>query len=86
MTIKELIQELLEYPLDYEVIMSKDSEGNNFSPLRQLNDNIYVPDSSHSGLIFLMELDYDLIKAGYSEDDLYHGDDGQKAIVLWPKN
>ena len=49
MTIKELIKQLESYPDYYEVIVSKDSEGNGFSPLASIYEGLYIPETSWSG-------------------------------------
>ena len=49
MIVKELIELLQNYPMDYEVIMSSDSEGNNFSPLSDLCEAIYVAETTWCG-------------------------------------
>lgn len=87
MTVGELRKSLEHIDDSYIVVMSKDGEGNAFSPLAQLEDRyIYVPDSTWSGSIYLEALDELDREAGYTDEDLYHGDDGQGAIVLWPTN
>ncbi|MCP4990834.1 MAG: hypothetical protein GY928_33775 [Colwellia sp.] len=86
MNVKEL-KELLESMNDADlVILSKDSEGNSFSPLDGHSKEVYAPDSSCSGDIYIRELTPELEKQGYGNDDVYHGDDGKNAIVLWPIN
>lgn len=49
MKIKELIEILEHLPGDHEVVMSRDSEGNGFSPLYECDVAKYVPDSTWSG-------------------------------------
>jgi hypothetical protein len=49
MTVKELIKQLKDYPQDSVVVMSSDGEGNSKSPLAELDDAVYVPDSTWSG-------------------------------------
>jgi hypothetical protein len=67
-------------------VLAKDSEGNSFSPLSDHSINIYGPNSTWSGDIYLVELTPEYEADGYTEDDLYHGDNGEKALVLWPAN
>jgi hypothetical protein len=69
-----------------EIIMSKDSEGNYFSPFSDFSEQIYIPDCTWAGEIKQRELTPELIAQGYSDEDLYHGNNGQNAIVLWPIN
>jgi len=87
MKVKELIDILkLENP-DDEVIMSKDEEGNRFSPLSDVELCIYVPESTWCGEVHVREISEDMKKQGFTEeDDLYHGENGINAIVLYPIN
>ena len=77
MTVKELRKLLFEVDDDLEVIMSKDGEGNGFSPFSDLGEAYYVADSKWSGDV-------------YNEDDLedcgIDKDEAKKCIVLWPTN
>ena len=86
MKVKELKQLLNDYSDNDEVILSSDVEGNNFSPLSNIEDALYVPDSKWSGVTYIKNLDDDLIAQGFSEEDLYDGEDGVNAIVLYPVN
>lgn len=49
MTIKTLINLLKKYDQEALVIMSNDSEGNNFSPLFEIAKCFYHPESTYSG-------------------------------------
>jgi len=76
--LKELLDLLVETSpeaAEWEVVMSKDGEGNNYSPLCDMGAYIYMPDSTWSGEI----------REPDDEDD---EDDGQElnAICLWPTN
>lgn len=85
--VKELIEELKQLPEDALIVMSKDSEGNRYSPLSGIDISLYVADSTWSGDIYLTELTDELRAQGYSEEDLYDGDDDAvTAVVLWPIN
>jgi hypothetical protein len=86
MNVKQLKELLEKYNDGDEVILSSDSEGNNFSPLSGIEEVIYVPENSWTGETHLRELSEKDILAGYTEEDLYDGDDGVKAIVLSPIN
>jgi hypothetical protein len=67
--------------------MSSDGEGNSKSPLADLSDAVYVPDSTYSGDTHVARrLTPELEAQGYSEEDCYAHDDGQDAVVLWPTN
>jgi hypothetical protein len=87
MKVKELIELLKLHDPEDEVIMSKDSEGNYFSPLSDIELVIYVPDSTWSGSTYVREITESMKKQGFTEeDDLYHDDDGVNAIVFYPTN
>ena len=51
MKVNELLARLLTLDPDIEVVMSKDSEGNNFSPCSSAEEAYYVPESTWSGEI-----------------------------------
>jgi hypothetical protein len=58
--LKRILDELTTYCLEskeWEVVMSKDGEGNNFSPLSDTASYIYEPDSTWSGEIREVEDD-----------------------------
>lgn len=88
MTVKELRNALEGADDNLIVVMSKDGEGNSFSPLADADteSNVYVPDSTWSGEIHIKELTPELKKQGFTDEDVYDGDDGQVAVVLWPTN
>lgn len=88
MTVKQLIGQLQECDPDDVVILSKDEEGNGFSPLAELGDGVYVPDSTWSGEVHLRELTPELIEQGYTDEDVRTvGEDGaMKCVTLWPTN
>jgi hypothetical protein len=79
MKIKELIELLEKQNPDDIVVLSKDEEGNGFTKAFELSEAIY-----HDGEIYLRELTEDLSNAGYNEEDLYDGDDGESCVVIWP--
>lgn len=55
--LKKIIEHL---PDDMEIIIQKDSEGNGFSPLSEVDDNcIYIPDSTLSGDVYSKEFSAD---------------------------
>ena len=75
MTKKDLIEALVDVPDDFVVILSSDSEGNNYSPLAGYDKVMYVPENSYSGEIYDKE----------STDDM-DIDYVENAIALWPTN
>jgi hypothetical protein len=81
MIVKELIKQLQQYdPYDI-VILATDEEGNSFAPLDDISDVVYVAKYKET---HLRELTPELEDRGFTEEDLYNGEDGQLAIVLWP--
>jgi len=86
MKVKDLKELLTNVPDDTLVVLSRDSEGNNYSPLDDFSHQTYVPDSEWSGEIYLQELTEEFKDIGYTDEDMYHGNNGVKAIVMWPIN
>jgi hypothetical protein len=93
MTVAELIEELKQFEPDRLVVMSKDGEGNAYSPLSSMRSDIYVPDrwsgedSTYSGQVYLEELTPELEKEGFSEEDSPPEDHTHtKALIFWPTN
>ena len=84
MTVKELIEKLQQEDPERIVIISKDSEGNNFSPLSDLSAYAYDPETIRSGDIGIEKLTDENREQGYTIENIVV--DGQKAIVLWPTN
>lgn len=76
MKVKELIELLSEFNPESLVILSKDGEGNSFSPLTDLGDGVYVADSTWSGFVF-----NDLAECLEECDDTPVG-----CVVFWPVN
>ena len=74
MKVKELIELLQAKNPEFEVIMSKDGEGNGYSPLSNLSDEMYQADSTWSGEV--------VCKEDCEEDFEYEAN----AIVLRPTN
>lgn len=84
MTVRELIKELEQCDQDSIVIMSSDGEGNTYSPLADIDDShVYEAESTWGGYIGLKEITPELVKQGYTEEDLI---DGEPCVVLWPTN
>jgi hypothetical protein len=79
MKVSKLIEYLKTLDPDAIVILSKDAEGNGFSPITgDHSEGIYVPDTNWSGEF-------------YCNDDIAEEDDidtegAVRAVVLWPIN
>ena len=82
-TLKKLLQ---NYNDEDEIIMAKDEEGNYFSPLVSLEEVLYVPETTYSGTVYLKGLNDDLRDIGFTEEDLYDGNNGVNAIALYSTN
>lgn len=72
MTIKELMASLNKFPANIEVVMSRDGEGNSFSPLRIVRSGLYVAENPGTGNV-------------YDADEVV-GEDANPVVVLWPMN
>ena len=70
MTVAELIAKLQELPADSEVIVQKDGEGNDYSPLADVYEGGYMADSTWSGERCLLELTPEMCAMGYTEEDV----------------
>lgn len=76
MTVDELRAVLEGLDPDTLVVMSKDAEGNNFSPLAGVEpDTLYVAQTGYGGECFHPD--------GWDD---YYTDDYEKAVCLWPTN
>ena len=80
-TVARLIEQLAALPPDAIVILAKDAEGTNFSPLPD-DDGVttgwYMPESSWSG-------DFAVPEPGESDEE-YIDDGYVEAVCLWPTN
>jgi hypothetical protein len=84
MTVKELIAVLSKQDPARLVVLSRDAEGNGYSPLRGMSTGAYVADCPWSGEVGLEELTDGDRHAGYSEEDVK--EDGVPCLVLSPAN
>jgi hypothetical protein len=83
MKVKEMIELLQTLPQDHIIVMSKDAEGNGFSPLSDCGLSMYIPDSTYSGEV-LSEEDLDYRNEDADEDEIQEYN--ENAVVLWPVN
>jgi len=81
MTVKELIDKLKKEDPDRIVVMSKDSEGNSYSPLHSFWTGAYKAETTWRGEVGLEELTNEDIEQGYDEEDVL---DGDKALIFSP--
>lgn len=85
MKVVDLIAFLNTVDPDNEIVLSSDSEGNNFSPLADASIGIYEADTSCSGYIF--DVSWTAEDAGLEQDqwqDIL--DSNKRSVVLWPTN
>lgn len=87
MKVKDLLEQLNYYNdinPNMEIIISRDSEGNGYSPLCQVDDAYYVPNSKYSGEVYY---EYNL-----QEEPEEYGDYADEirsnplALILYPNN
>lgn len=89
MKVKELIKLLEGSDPEALVVMSKDAEGNSYSPLAEIDNdnNVYVPETTWQGEIMLKELRPQDIRAGYEIDEVATDEpDKEDCVILWPTN
>ena len=83
--LKELLNELNDEDL---VVVSLDDQGNKYSPIEDYYECIYVEDTdSWFGNTYIRqkELTTELIEYGFTEEDIYNGDNGINAVILYPE-
>ena len=79
MKVKDLIKELKRYPPEFEVIMSKDEEGNNYSPWDgEVYDGMYIPECTWAGEWYTEQ---DMEEESIDEEKFK-----KNAVVLYPIN
>jgi len=90
MTVKELIKELEKIEnKDRVVVMSKDGEGNSYSPLADFWEGAYEAETTYSGSAWLDKLTPEDMVGGYTEEDVRIPEDNENviyALVLCPTN
>lgn len=71
MTVGQLRARLAGYHDDLPIVMSKDAEGNGYSPLEDVEATLYVAHTTWSGECY---------------PDWYAPDNAVDAVCLWPGN
>jgi len=89
-TCGELADYLATQPRDRKIILSKDAEGNGYSPLADAGEAMYTAESTWSGEIHMTpeDLAYWITQPdnpGYGEEDAAPAD-AERVIVLGPVN
>lgn len=78
MTVGKLRELLANLPAELPVILSKDGEGNGYSPLADTSRTQYCPETTWSGWIYDDDADIE------DDEDVPSG--SVPALVLWPVN
>ena len=84
MKVSELIEQLKAIDPNRIVILSKDVEGNGYSPLDDLWSGAYRANSTYSGDVGFESLTEEDRSRGYGDGDVI--DDGEPAVILCPVN
>lgn len=83
MKVRELIELLSKHEPDRVVVMSRDAEGNGYSPLARMWTGAYRAQATWSGEVGLERLTPEAKDEGYTEFDVISG---EPALVLSPVN
>ncbi len=85
MNIKELKEIISNLPDEMEIIIQKDSEGNQYSPLLGVDLNsVYVPENTWYGEAY--PTDWTADDAGMEEDEWEEILSKPRALILYPIN
>ena len=87
-TVGELLDYLATQPRDRKIVLSRDAEGNGFSPLADAGVSMYAAESTWSGTVHPTPEDLAELMAGsggWSEEDAAP-DGAERVIVLGPVN
>jgi len=79
MTVRQLIEQLSKLPPELEIVMSKDAEGNSYSPLSDCSLGCYMPYSTWSGE-FSSEGNFEADREYFNKPLVVN------AVCLWPVN
>lgn len=86
MKVKELIEALQKIDPECEVILQKDSEGNGYSPLEDIDDDaIYIANNDWSGDVYSLQWTAEEVDIDEDEwEDIKRS--SPKCVVLFPIN
>jgi len=85
MTVGDLIKQLEKLDSTKLVVLSKDAEGNTFSPLADIDDTmVYKAEASWYGYVGFDALTGKLKSLGFDEADII--EDGTPCVILWSIN
>ncbi len=83
MKVRELIELLEEEDPEAEVVLSRDSEGNDYSPVAEVDDGVYEAETTWNGQ-FYSNPGEDMDAA--QEADWHEVRENPQALCLWPTN
>ena len=85
MTVKELKELIANLPDEMQVILQKDTEGNGYSPLCDVDaECVYVPENTYSGEVY--RLDNTAKDVGMNKDEWDEIKAMPRCVVLCPIN
>lgn len=89
-TVGDLMDYLATQPRDRKVILQKDGEGNDYSPLSDAGEGLYLAESTWSGEVYMTPEEYRALLAdpasGITEEDEPPDADVERVVVLGPVN
>jgi hypothetical protein len=85
MTVKELKVAITNLPDDMEVIIQKDSEGNDYSPLEGADPNaVYIAHNTWSGDVY--SINWNAVDVCMTEEEWEEVKSMPKSLILYPVN
>jgi C1A family cysteine protease len=85
MKVKDLMEELATYDQNSEVILQKDAEGNDYSPLEGSDDDcVYVPRTTWAGQVYSLDSTFE--ENDMEEEEWEPIKKQQRCVVLFPVN
>ena len=85
MTVKELKEAIANLPDEMVVVLQKDSEGNGYSPLSDVDpDAVYIPKTTWSGDTYSMDWSAD--DADMTDEEWEELNSKPRALILCPVN
>lgn len=86
MNVAELKEILTNLPDETLVVLSKDAEGNAYSPLSSFWEGHYIPDTTWAGEIWSEDDERDYDPHIPEDAEVAPPSDAVPALVLWPTN
>lgn len=76
-----MIERLQTADPDAMIVMASDAEGNSYSPLEEIDEGMYIPDSGWGGYVVFDKEEYETDE-DYEEDV----ENATSAVILYPRN